>query len=228
MPCPVLRIRRRCPHTCRAATGPSARGVSIDSVADLLFAAARDLALGLRPRTKSKNPRRPLKSSGIFAGTRSRDRTGTAIAGHRILSPACLPIPPSGRSLPRGRHRQKYEIICDPQNPGVGTVADSCSEAGICTCSRDLRLAPRLETEPDSSRHSGFLFRLAAPSHGRRIRNRPAFGEAFSEASSVVTVLSVTLRRRPPVRPPYCRCSRGSPGRRSGRTSGSRGRAGTT
>ena len=34
-----------------------------------------------------------------FTGTRSRDRTGTAITGHRILSPACLPIPPSGRSL---------------------------------------------------------------------------------------------------------------------------------
>lgn len=29
--------------------------------------------------------------------TRSRDRTGTAITGHRILSPACLPIPPSGQ-----------------------------------------------------------------------------------------------------------------------------------
>ena len=36
-----------------------------------------------------------------------------------------------------GRTSAKYEIICDPQNPGVGTVADSCSEAGICTCSRD-------------------------------------------------------------------------------------------
>lgn len=163
-----------------------------------------------------------------FYRTRSRDRTGTAIAGHRILSPACLPIPPSGRSLPRGRRRQKYEIICDPQNPGVGTVADSCSEAGICTCSCDLRPAPWLEAEPDSSRHSGFLLRLAVPFRVRRTRYRPVFGEAFSEAGSVVTVLSVTLRRRPPVRPPYCRCSRGSPGRRSGRTSGSRGRAGTT
>ena len=33
---------------------------------------------------------------GLFR-TRSRDRTGTAITGHRILSPACLPIPPSGQ-----------------------------------------------------------------------------------------------------------------------------------
>lgn len=98
--------------------------------------------------------------------------------------------------------------------------------------SRDLHLQPRSPTrslaEPDSSRHSGFLLRLAAPFRVRRTCYRPVFGEAFSEAGSVVTVLSVTLRRRPPVRPPYCRCSRGSPGRRSGRTSGSRGRAGTT
>ena len=32
-------------------------------------------------------------------GTRSRGRTGTAITGHRILSPACLPIPPFERPL---------------------------------------------------------------------------------------------------------------------------------
>ena len=129
---------------------------------------------------QNKNPKQLLYNYlGFFTGTRSRDRTGTAIAGHRILSPACLPIPPSGRSLPRGRHRQKYEIICDPQNPGVGTVADSCSEAGICTCSRDLRPAPRLETEPDSSRHSGFLLRLAVPFRVRRTRYRPVFGRFF-------------------------------------------------
>ena len=31
--------------------------------------------------------------------TRSRDRTGTAITGHWILSPARLPIPPSGHQV---------------------------------------------------------------------------------------------------------------------------------
>ena len=31
--------------------------------------------------------------------TRSRGRTGTAITGHRILSPACLPIPPFEQPL---------------------------------------------------------------------------------------------------------------------------------
>ena len=47
---------------------------------------------------------------GLFR-TRSRDRTGTAITGHRILSPACLPIPPSEQP-PFGRKAgQKYELI---------------------------------------------------------------------------------------------------------------------
>ena len=30
-----------------------------------------------------------------LSGTRNRGRTGTGITAHRILSPACLPIPPS-------------------------------------------------------------------------------------------------------------------------------------
>lgn len=34
--------------------------------------------------------------------TRSGNRTRTTIAGHRILSPACLPIPPSELPPPRG------------------------------------------------------------------------------------------------------------------------------
>ena len=41
-----------------------------------------------RLRVQKKDLRR-----GLFC-TRSRGRTGTAITGHRILSPACLPIPP--------------------------------------------------------------------------------------------------------------------------------------
>ena len=36
-------------------------------------------------------------SRSVFS-TRSGNWTRTAITGHRILSPACLPIPPSGRS----------------------------------------------------------------------------------------------------------------------------------
>ncbi len=34
-----------------------------------------------------------------FLRTRSRGRTGTDITVHRILSPACLPIPPSGQIM---------------------------------------------------------------------------------------------------------------------------------
>lgn len=47
---------------------------------------------------------------GLFR-TRSRDRTGTAITGHRILSPACLPIPPSEQPPFDRKAGQKYELI---------------------------------------------------------------------------------------------------------------------
>ncbi len=33
------------------------------------------------------------------SSTPSRNRTGTTFTGHRILSPACLPIPPSGHGV---------------------------------------------------------------------------------------------------------------------------------
>ena len=64
-------------------------------------------------RTRQAKQKSPIADSyqGFFFGTRSRDRTGTAIAGHRILSPACLPIPPSGRSLPREKATAKIRII---------------------------------------------------------------------------------------------------------------------
>ena len=45
---------------------------------------------------KKKNPASIEKQ--LLAGfgcTRNRGRTGTGITAHRILSPACLPIPPS-------------------------------------------------------------------------------------------------------------------------------------
>ena len=37
----------------------------------------------------------------LFFCTRNRGRTGTGITAHRILSPACLPIPPSEQRSPR-------------------------------------------------------------------------------------------------------------------------------
>ena len=40
-------------------------------------------------RYKKEKPQR------FLSGTRNRGRTGTGITAHRILSPACLPIPPS-------------------------------------------------------------------------------------------------------------------------------------
>ena len=57
-----------------------------------------------RPRCGRDGKRRSAKALfintlALLKSTRSRGRTGTAITGHRILSPACLPIPPSGRSL---------------------------------------------------------------------------------------------------------------------------------
>ncbi len=46
-----------------------------------------------------------IKPSAILFCTRSRNRTGTAITGHWILSPARLPIPPFGQ---RGANLVKY------------------------------------------------------------------------------------------------------------------------
>ena len=37
-----------------------------------------------------------ISVKALFPCTRGRDRTGTNITAHRILSPACLPIPPLG------------------------------------------------------------------------------------------------------------------------------------
>lgn len=48
-------------------------------------------AMGQIPRQK---PRSVVLLSGVVR-TRSGNRTRTTITGHRILSPACLPIPPS-------------------------------------------------------------------------------------------------------------------------------------
>ncbi len=54
--------------------------------------------------------KREVPNELLFCSTRSRDRTGTAITGHRILSPACLPIPPSGPlRLVRG-HKSRKKI----------------------------------------------------------------------------------------------------------------------
>ena len=61
---------------------------------------------------QNKNPKQLVcKCLGFFTGTRSRDRTGTAITGHRILSPACLPIPPSEQPPFVRKAGQKYELI---------------------------------------------------------------------------------------------------------------------
>ena len=45
---------------------------------------------------KKKNPASVVyQLLAGFGCTRNRGRTGTGITAHRILSPACLPIPPS-------------------------------------------------------------------------------------------------------------------------------------
>ncbi len=53
------------------------------------------LILKLSEKYKKK---KALISESFFC-TRSRHRTGTSITGHGILSPARLPIPPSGQQL---------------------------------------------------------------------------------------------------------------------------------
>src|SRR5688500_16879635 len=55
-------------------------------------------------RGREFESRFPLKKpckKGFFylKGTRSRNRTGTTFSGHRILSPACLPVSPPGQKI---------------------------------------------------------------------------------------------------------------------------------
>ena len=70
----------------------------------------------LQPRRGRKRKNRNAKALtnnalAFLKSTRSRDRTGTAITGHRILSPACLPIPPSEQPPFVRKAGQKYELI---------------------------------------------------------------------------------------------------------------------
>ena len=66
--------------------------------------------------------------------TRSRNRTGTAITGHWILSPARLPIPPSGhqvdsttikslRCVSRCKFKQKTETLFHQGKHGIFHIA---------------------------------------------------------------------------------------------------------
>ena len=48
----------------------------------------------VQPPSRQKKLRSISRLTGVLR-TRSGNRTRTTIAGHRILSPACLPIPPS-------------------------------------------------------------------------------------------------------------------------------------
>src|SRR5699024_5447018 len=65
---------------------------------------------------KCEKPRAPGSERAVFRiRTRSRDRTGTAIAGHRILSPACLPIPPFERPSPAGRRGKSTNLFTKRQ-----------------------------------------------------------------------------------------------------------------
>ena len=50
------------------------------------------------------------ESEHFSFGTRSGNRTRTAVAGHRILSPACLPIPPSEQPYFALLRVQKYRF----------------------------------------------------------------------------------------------------------------------
>ena len=49
-----------------------------------------------------------------FVGTRNRGRTGTDLSVHRILSPACLPIPPFEQPpLPTERTKVQRKLIIE-------------------------------------------------------------------------------------------------------------------
>ena len=70
------------------------------NIVHYLFILKADLQPQRGRKRKNRNAKALTNNALAFLkSTRSRDRTGTAITGHRILSPACLPIPPSGRSL---------------------------------------------------------------------------------------------------------------------------------
>ena len=62
-----------------------------------MFSKKIDLCVRKITNNIDKNKKNPRNFSDL--GTRSRGRTGTAITGHRILSPACLPIPPFEQPL---------------------------------------------------------------------------------------------------------------------------------
>ena len=57
------------------------------------------------PQTKKR------EASKLLLGTRNRGRTGTGITAHRILSPACLPIPPSEPLSLSKKTGQMYDFI---------------------------------------------------------------------------------------------------------------------
>ena len=51
------------------------------------------------------------ETTKVSPSTRNRGRTGTGISAHRILSPACLPIPPSEQSLKTVQMYNFYFIL---------------------------------------------------------------------------------------------------------------------
>ena len=86
--------------------GESYRTKNINRVLDLIYQQTNELR-GKKIRKKE------LQNESSLVGTRSRGRTGTAITGHRILSPACLPIPPFEPS----KSSQNYKLILISQIP---------------------------------------------------------------------------------------------------------------
>ncbi len=56
------------------------------------------LELGIRAFSKTKNPRKP-RPSRVFAMYPGRESNPHSLSGNRILSPACLPVPPPGQLL---------------------------------------------------------------------------------------------------------------------------------
>ena len=54
----------------------------------------------------TQQTKKGLVKNESSASTRNRGRTGTGITAHRILSPACLPIPPSEQPGLRKRRRK--------------------------------------------------------------------------------------------------------------------------
>ena len=104
----------------------------------------------LRSRPLALYKQKKREAIKLLFGTRNRGRTGTGITAHRILSPACLPIPPSEPHNLRkdGAKVQFYFYITKHSPPNLeiicGTYPLSQSQDPISDQKKPQRYPPAL------------------------------------------------------------------------------------